>query len=280
MVFVASILLVAKGLPGRLNSEAALINSAVGTNYRCPVSSYLVLGASRACLLNLPARDPNDADVVLLGNSHAQMYAPVWDEVFADLGLAGLLVPLNGCLPTIKINISKSCIDSAHTNLKEIVSLNRAKVVILGLTWSHREDLIDAMGRPADNSDNRALVAALDDLIDNLQQVGKQIVLIGPIASPGWDVASIVSRQLAFNHFSNQPHYMPYTDFETQFKSAIEHFETRRDISFVRPDLVQCSSTKCDYIIDGRSLFADGSHIAAQELKRFRHLFETALRFH
>ncbi len=134
----ALITIAADGLPGRLNPAAAKINAAVGTNYRCAVSDYLYLAQSRACVLELPSRNPEDADVVVLGNSHAQMYAPVIQDVLRGLSLHGLLVPANGCLPTYNVNVDPQCLKLANRNIDAVVSLRRARVVIIGTTWSNR----------------------------------------------------------------------------------------------------------------------------------------------
>ena len=82
----AMVLYWSEGLPRRLSVEAAKINEAVGTNYRCGISEFVTFGMSRACPMNLPSRNPADADVILLGNSHAQMYAPVWTSILAERG--------------------------------------------------------------------------------------------------------------------------------------------------------------------------------------------------
>jgi peptidoglycan/LPS O-acetylase OafA/YrhL len=268
----------AHGLPSRLSAEASLLNQAVDTNYRCPVSGYLAFGASRACVLNLPSRRPADADVVLLGNSHAQMYAPIWASILAARGEAGLLVPANGCLPTVQANISRECIETAQGNLRQIAELRRAGIVILGLSWWHiGDEWVDSSGRAADNRDGGSLAGALDDLIDRLQRAGKYVVLIGPIAEPGWPVASTLSRQLAFGHRVTRPTSAPAAEFEQRFGPLIRHFETRSDIGFARPDRVQCPDEQCYYLLEGRSLFSDGTHIAAAELPRFRAVFEAAL---
>ena len=270
--------LFAKGLPGRLSAEAAAINQAVDTNYRCAISDYLAFGRSRACVMNLPSRNPADADVVLLGNSHAQMYAPVWTSIIAGRGQKGLLVPVNGCLPTVQANISRDCMQIARDNLAEISKLARVRTVIIGLSWVHKQgELIDASGRPVDDMDNRALISALDDLIDRLQRMGKQVVLIGPIAEPGWNVASTLSRQLAFGHAPDRPAFLPAADFERRLGSAIQHFESRRDIGFARPDKVQCPDERCYFVLDGHSLFSDSNHVASAALPRFRTVFEAAL---
>jgi peptidoglycan/LPS O-acetylase OafA/YrhL len=274
----AAALLGTHGLPGRLSAQAALIDQAVDTNYRCPISDYLAFGASHACAMNLPSRNPRDAEVILLGNSHAQMYTPVWISILAEHGAAGLLVPATGCLPTVTANISPDCIEVAETNVREILNLPRARTVIVGLTWWHAPgDLIDRRGQVLDNTDNRSLIAALDDLIDRLRDAGKQVVLIGPIAEPGWDVASTMSRELAFGRPLDRPPFSPASEFERRFGSSIRHFESREDVRFARPDRIQCPADRCYYVIDGRSLFSDGNHIAAAELPRFRAMFDGAI---
>jgi len=275
---VATGILSARGLPGRLGADAAVINQAVDTNYRCPVANYLPFGRSRACVMNLPSRNPQDADVILLGNSHAQMYEPVWESILAERGETGLLVSPSGCLPTVQANITRDCIDIAAKNLAAIGNIGRARAVIVGLNWWHgREELVDRSGRKVDNANDSAFETALDDLLDKLRRDGKQVVLIGPIAEPGWDIASVISRQLAFGHKLDRPTFLPASDFNRRFGPLIRHFATRNDIDFVRPDRVQCSATRCNFVLDGRSLFSDSNHIAAAELPRFRAMFEAAL---
>jgi len=277
----AAALIGTKGLPSRLSAEAAAINSAVGTNYRCPINSYIAVGISRACLMHLPSGNARDADVVLLGNSHAQMYAPLWESILVEKGLQGLLLPINACLPTTQANISTDCIAHANRNLAEVMSLPKAGTVIIGLTWSHAPNgLVDSRGHMLDNENNRALVTALDALIAQLQAAGKRVVLIGPIAEPGWDVASTVSRQLAFGHPLDREISAPKTEFTARFGEAIEHFSARKDIAFPRPDQIQCLTDRCNYLIDGRSLFSDSNHIAVQELHRFYPPFSASLAVH
>jgi peptidoglycan/LPS O-acetylase OafA/YrhL len=273
---LAMLLLRAQGLPSRFSAAAAAINQAVGTNYRCPIADYLPFGRSRACLMNLPSREPRDAQVVLLGNSHAQMYAPLWAAILAQRGETGLLVPVNGCLPTVTVNISSACAATAAGNLAAVIALPRAHTVILGLNWVH-DDLVDATGAPVDDRDARGLMAGLDDLISRLQGAGRGVVLIGPLAEPGWDVPSTLARQLAFGRTPDRPPYVASADFEARFGAAIAHFEHRNDVAFVRPDLTQCQQQRCYYVRDGRSLFSDSNHLASAALPQFQAAFAAAL---
>lgn len=263
----AGVILAQDGFPKRFDPAEAQLNSAVGTHYRCAVSDYLYFEQSRACLLELPSHDPKDADIILLGNSHAMMYAPVLRDIIHDLSLNGLLVPATGCLPTYDINISPACIELANRNIDGIIKLKRARVVVLGTTWGG-----------IDTESGKTMVDGLDRTINLLVSAGKKVVLIGPIAIPGWDVASITSRSLAFGRPINYPLYGLQQDFLSRYSNIIAYFEQRKDIIFVRPDIVQCRNGHCDFVIDGHSLFADSDHLAAAELSFFRPPLEIALK--
>lgn len=276
-VSVATALLAHQGFPNRLNKEAAVINDAVGAMYHCPLSNYRSLGSARVCPMTAGLTNPADADVVLLGNSHALMYAPVWASLFGERGRSVLLILMNECLPTTQVNLSSVCKDVAKANLGEVLSLARAKIVVLGLTWWNGARLQNADGQTVEGNGTPELTAAIDDLIGQLRRAGKQVILTGPTAQPHWDVPSVISRQIAFGRPFDRKPYLPLADFNQRFGSAIRHFEQRRDIGFARPDVVQCSGERCEFLLDGRSLFADGNHLAEAELWRYRAPFERAL---
>ncbi|TIQ41418.1 MAG: hypothetical protein E5X64_28515 [Mesorhizobium sp.] len=102
-------------------------------------------------------------------------------------------------------------------------------------------------------------------------------MLVGPIAYPGWDMPSELSRSLAFGRPLEKPTYLPAEEFQRQYGAALQHFETRDNIGFARPDKALCDTSRCNYVLEGRSMFADASHIAQAELFRFRSIFAEAL---
>jgi len=268
-----ALILFFQGLPSRLNAQAAMLNEAVDTEYRCPTSQYLSLGLNRACPMNLASRNPADAKAVLLGNSHAQMYAPAWTAIFAEHDTPGLLVPINLCLPTLIVNYTPACAAVAKQNLANVLALPRLQVVILAFTWSSPEPLRDSSGKVVGADE---LVGGIDDLIQRIQQAGKKVILVGPIARPDWDVASITSRELAFGWPVRHPTALPLGEFEDMFGAAISHFQKEKDITFVPVSKALCNADSCGYVIDGRSVYADGNHIAESELWRFTPLFKAA----
>ena len=57
----------------------------------------------------------------------------------------------------------------------------------------------------------------------------------------------------------------------------LTHFAERGDIEFVRPDRLQCTGGRCNYLVNGRSLFSDDNHVARAEVVLFEPLFAAAL---
>lgn len=278
VVALAVSVIATRGFPARLNPAAATINAAVNTNYRCPVAKTIRLGVSRGCPLVLPTGNPADADVLLVGNSHAQMYAPLVTDILHRHHLTGALVLANTCLPSIKINVnSPGCLGIVHNYLDRVTGLAKPKLVIIAFNWAPNQNgYVDATGKPIAISRSDAMIGAIDDTISRLQAVGKQVMLIGPIAGPSDDIASITSRELAFGRPLTVPSSRPRDAFLSDLGPAIDHFAARKDIVFARPDLVQCVGGRCDFIRDGHSLFADDNHLAQAALPRFEPAIDAA----
>jgi peptidoglycan/LPS O-acetylase OafA/YrhL len=272
---IAILIVGRQGLPQRFSAQAATINAAVGSIYRCSMSSKIWLGLLRVCRLNLPG-DADSAQAVLLGNSHADMYAPAWDSIFVEHHVKALLFPTtSGCLPTVQSNYTTDCIVEARRYLAAVVALPHVRTVIVGLTW-WPTDLVDPRGRVLPNGDNRALIAAIDDLDRRIERSGKRVILIGPILRAAWDVPTTLGRELAYGFPIDRNLYLPQHEFMAVFAPAIRHFESEKDIVFVHAYEAQCQKGRCYYVLDGQSLYADNNHIAEQEVWRFRPLFEAA----
>jgi len=109
----------------------------------------------------------------------------------------------------------------------------------------------------------------IDDLIQRIQQAGKKVILVGPIARPDWDVASIISRDLAFGWPIRHQTALPFGQCEDMFGAAISHFQNECDITFVPVSKALCNANSCGYVLNGRSVYADDNHISASELWRF-----------
>lgn len=167
----------------------------MGTHYRCEISSYRPYGSSRACILQEPQN--SSQTIVLLGNSHAQMYAPLMLEAI-DKRSTLTLVPLNGCVPMTLINISTSCIEMANDNLQSILKDESVSTIAIATTW-YSDEYIDKNGTKVDSY---ALKEAVDQLIKEISSSGKKVILFSPIPIPEKDYASELARKLHFRQIS------------------------------------------------------------------------------
>jgi hypothetical protein len=254
----------AKGLPHRFGAEAVAIDAMQEKAYQCAGAENVPVGDVPGCELNLPSHRATDARLVLFGNSHARMYAPVWRDILAERGEPGILVWMQGCLPTVSANLDAGCAHFAQQYLDAVDALPNVDTVVLGLSWWHGpREIVDAADRPLDNHFKQALDAALDDVISRERARGRHVVLI--------------SRQLAYGRAMDRPLEVSRQDFAAEFGATIDHFSGRSDVRLARPDRIQCASGPCGFFLDGRPLFADDTHLAAVEVGRFHDIFQQAL---
>ncbi|MFL4470725.1 acyltransferase family protein [Tateyamaria armeniaca] len=272
---LSSVLLISsQGLPNRLPEEAARINAAVGTHYRCEVSRLFPFGASRACDLSLGEDGIEGARIALLGNSHAQMYAPLLREYGQENGLSVALVPLNACLPTVSLNISIRCLNQAKTNLASLLELPHLETVVIAHNWPTEALLVSADGSKIEGAN--LIAEATISLADRLHEKGIEVIIVGPLLRPMFDVASILSRQIAFGHDERVSRDAPRREWELNYRSSMAVLGDASH-QIIRPDLVQCSADRCVFVGERGSLFADSGHLSQLALPMFQRTFYDAL---
>ena len=206
----------------RHSSAANNIARAIDSSYRCSITSLKPYGGSKACVVgDLEGRDYT---VALFGNSHAQMYGPAYINVLRETGQRGLLVPLNGCLPTTDINISVDCYSRAIKNFEAVSSDPKIKTVVVALAW-HSDEMVSETGISFQDTDFSARRKSLVDLIHSFERAGKRVFLIGPIAVPGYNFPSIVSRKLIFGGDQPPEFSVPRKVFDDKFGSIIRELK-------------------------------------------------------
>ncbi len=246
-----------KGLPNRDSSLANSIASAIDSNYRCPADSYRIYGASRSCLIG----DTKELPFLgLLGNSHAQMYAPAVINLLKDRHQSGLIIPLNGCLPTIDLNISMECLKMAQMNYQTIIADTNLKTIIIAMTW-YSDNLVDKLGNQISDSDFKLREKSIISLIYSLSKAEKDIYLVGPIAIPNFDLASIVSRELKFKN-ENTPTFIPREIFDKQFNSILSSLSAQLKHKLIAPHEIFCDQRVCNFADFHGSFFSDSTHLS------------------
>ena len=275
----AAALIAGRGLPQRVPKAAAAYNRVDGTYYRCDVSDYLPFGGLYACAMNLPGRDPSVSEVVLLGNSHAETFVPAVEPSLRKRGLPGILVTAQGCLPIEGFNTSPACVDLSHRNLAGIERLQHVKVVVIVVGWhAVLQTMYDKQGRDIGVQAWSRFEAAFDETIRRFRGRGLQVIVAGPIPYPGYQVASVVSREIAFYERPMSPMAQSRSVFDREFGAVEQWLRTRPGGS--QPLFLSdrfCDRRLCRYSIDGQPVFADGNHLSRFAAPYFEPRFDEAI---
>jgi len=266
LVSAAALMLAARGLPQRFPPAIAKLNASSDATWRCPFSSFIRFGPATACRLSLPSGKAEDADIVLWGDSHAQMYVPALLGALGDR--RGLLVYAYGCAPVLGDAADALCGATQRANYAAIVKLP-ARVVILAENWpQYRDEAGGRLGRdPLPSERYHDAIRRLRDLVAGLRQAGKLVVLVPPLALPGYDVGGTVSRELLFHGKTSQKLGVTRAEYEAEYANVLAAYaDMARDprVRIVPVEQGACDAHRCGYIWKGRAVFADQGHLATE----------------
>lgn len=250
----------------QVNEDQSLTDSwssSTGTHFRCSPQSYVSYGASRACGLGSSNR-PNE--IILLGNSHAQMYAPLFDVALKESQLGGLLVPLNSCLPTTTVNVSTKCIQDAQSNLEAILNDSDVKAVVIALTW-YKDIYIDNEGKDIDSG---YLIQGVDNLIDQLRSRGISTALMSPIQIPNSNLTSIIPRKVLFGHIGIEEAKdllsLPKQRYEDKFLKLNSYFDSKLGDGYIKVYEDLCNDLDCLFAKGDLMYYSDSNHLSSYAL--------------
>jgi hypothetical protein len=256
------------------NSPNFIANSAL-TNYKCEISNYIFYKSKRACLIN-NKQDIEKYEIAILGNSHAQMYVPSIEPHLVKYKKKAILLPMTGCLPTIDVNINKSCLEKSNTYFLDYSLDPNIKTVIIATTWSHKKIY---NGKKYINDPNYEILSkSILNLINILKENDKQVFLVSPLQIPTYDLPLELSRLLKFNHISDKELLnrleVDRNVYDKEYKFVNSFFLEKLKKNYLQINKLQCDNQKCYYSNNEGIFFADESHISKFGAKYFSKLFE------
>ena len=237
-------------------------SSANGDHFRCKVSSIFIYGNHRACYLNKDKK--NEYSIAVVGNSHAQMYGPLFEDILKETNQGGILIVKTGCLPTVIINISKSCFDHAQQNLKIILNDTNIKHVFVSMNW-YGFKYIDLEGNIVEYT---KLVDAINDLANHLAYKGKTLSVFSPIQTPGRELANELPRMLKFKSIPTEEIYKKISIDRKEYDDKFNKINMKlrkifgEDFIPVYKDL--CDDNYCYFARNDIMYFADSNHLSRQ----------------
>jgi peptidoglycan/LPS O-acetylase OafA/YrhL len=261
---VAAGLIVSRGLPQRFTAQAAAFNASAGQIYKCPVQSFRRVNGVLACPIAPAGAGTDNAGVALFGDSHALMYVPAVREVLRERRLSGLLFYSNGCLPTPDLNLSRECIASQRANLSAIEKSN-VRVIVVALDWANLDQpMVDAHGRHYRQVPWPAVRGQLAAVLHGLRRAGKRTVIVGPIPFPGYDIASTVSREIAFRGRAESPLGEPRAAFDRRFATQQAWVTSGPEGAVAMlPARRFCTPENCSFELGGAPAYADSNHLSS-----------------
>jgi hypothetical protein len=234
------------------------------------VASYRSFGASRACVLS-GSYEPSQTTIVLVGNSHAQMYAPLIRQKAEDKN--SLLVPLNSCLPTLNVNTTPSCLKKARANFEAINGLPDLKFLVVGITWY--SDTYYSVNGVTTRSE---MLNDLLTLIDLYEKKGVTVFVVSPIPIPKFHHASDYSRLIKFNQMSEKQYIekskFKFEDFVSEFGGFNKELEARLGRRYIHAYENLCDENFCYFGDLGGAYFADSNHISKYGLSVIAESFD------
>ena len=244
----------------RSDSIADLWATASGTHFRCPVNTYFLYGGSRACLIE--KGHASKPKIALFGNSHAQMYYPLFSEVLKNTENSGILVPMTGCLPMISVNGSKRCLELAKKNFEAIIEDDKIRHVFLAFTW-YASSYIDPEGNKLDKT---ALLYGIYDILERFKAHGKSVSIISPIQIPGRDLASELTRKIKFKRITLDDALALISVrrkiFDDEFADLNKELEAKLNLDYIRVYDDLCDKSVCFFAKEETMIFADKHHLA------------------
>ena len=184
----------------------------------------------------------------------------------------GLSVPLNSCLPFADLNISKKCLLKAESYLNTIINDQNINTVIIGFTW-YVDDLIDLNGKIINDSNYLERIKSIDKLILKLNNKGKKVYLLGPIETPQQELASVLSRKIAFEKVENYNLSVKKEDFYSKYKVPLNYFSKKLKKNFLLPHEILCDNKKCYFADKNGSYFSDTNHLSFYGSSKMKSLF-------
>ncbi|MFT0862256.1 acyltransferase family protein [Ancylobacter sp. G4_0304] len=271
-------LIISVGLPGRLNEQALRLAAASSD------IDHLVdpcqEGEDRSNCRFGPALEP--VRYMIVGDSHAAALRPAFDGEVQGIEGAGTMWwsgrcamldgarltfnPPRGC-PEFRVRVMTSLRQSPE--ISTVVLAGRWRYYLTGELPEERGAssayfVDDQTVTPSEEESRLVFERALGRTLDELQAMGKRVIIVGGVPEPGFDVPHI----LALAELHGQP--SPTIDSaDAQEKERVLEEIFRRAVAS-RPNAYYvpvadafCTGQQCRLLIDGTPLYHDDDHIAA-----------------
>lgn len=235
---------------------------------RNPTIPYRGCHVDEQCIVGDDAVQPT---IVLWGDSHMLAWAPGLDEVLAAQGKSAYLYYTPACPPFLGVEVTRksNCRTRNEAVRAEILADDNIDTVILAARWGLNFDnpkwfvRADSTGQakpPARGIANT--VAALDDM-------GKRILVVGPV--PVWkrDVPMMIARNLAYGWSVESQSLEEHRNSHAEFYGLMRALTAARPhMAFIDPAESICRSG-CETHNGVKPYYRDEHHLSVEGARKY-----------
>lgn len=219
---------------------------------------------------------PHNADIVLIGDSHAKHYAKGLDEVIAKTQKKNMYISSVSCffLPgmtrrTPGFDWDTLCQDALNKAIAVVKASPKDSIVVVSHSWSGQLSKAGILGQkepyaPGDSEEGYRFIASkLGDLSKAVD--GRKVIVIGNVPpSQSEDISGCYSRPSFFAFDCEALASTNQASLKTSQGNAIlkEAVAKIPNVMFLDPEDALCENGVCHAIKDGVVLYSDSSHLS------------------
>lgn len=261
-----------RGYPGRLKDFAARPSIQAGENtprVECFIDRKHNM-PQKLCTFGASSK-PEDADLILWGDSNANQYVTALTKASASSSTTGLIATMASCQSYIPAHISIAIDIECHKFndkiLKYITDSKNIDIVVIGRDYGGKNISI-----------NETVFLA-----KNLISAGKKVILLGPIPKSNMDVEYIWTirqiklgqpiENIQLNSNENTAQFLIFNTLSDQLFHEIQQGK----LVLINPLTKLCKESLCYAVKDGVAIFRDQNHLTEIIAQSFESDFKVAL---
>lgn len=247
-----------------------------------------VVDPAKACVLGTPGTAPV---ALLWGDSHAMVTATAVEQAAKRKHASLLFAADADCPPGLGFSIDQR-VNPALTNqlsyrycatynqrmLQRALGSHNIRTVILSSRWTNWR-----IGAPPNRAESFADVRLMDDagrassvkaneakwqrgflaLVDRLTNAGKQVVIVGPLPEPTYNVPHrLYVQRFGLASYAEPITIAAYYERHAKILRFFEVMEHARGVTFVWPQQLLCRRSVCPVIEGDMPLYFDQDHLS------------------
>lgn len=232
-----------------------------------PMVDGCLLGYTEDTIPTCQFGDTSSTDnVVLFGDSHADMWFPAVDSI-ANTRHWRLLTISKAACPPLFISLYSPVLGRQWTecsqwqqNALDAIRADHPSLVIMAIAPKYD---------PAYHvvQDGPQWLQGLSTMITDIRQTGARVVLLGPVPAPPADVPTCLSEHLDNVSACNIPVTQPaglsgfFDGIDQSGLAAETKAATKAGAFFINTERWFCTATTCPVIVDNLLVYRDDSHI-------------------